>query len=112
MIKFPGDRSFREVARFTQDCGSICTHAAQYCLEMGGSHVSATHMRMLQDCADICEATSKLLLRSSPQITQMMSVCASLCEQCAASCDKLTGDTQMKTCADECRRCAAACRQI
>ena len=112
MSKFPGDRSFREVARFTQDCASICTHASQYCLEMGGAHVDATHMRLLQDCADICEATTKLLLRSSPQRAQITSVCAALCDLCAASCDKLTGDAQLKTCADECRRCAAACRQI
>jgi hypothetical protein len=105
-------QSFYNAARTTQDCESICVQTIQYCLEMGGEHVTPSHMQLLQDCADICEITAKVMLRSSPQHGEIAAVCANICELCAASCERFGGDAQMKACANQCLLCAAACRQM
>ncbi|XYH94684.1 four-helix bundle copper-binding protein [Sorangium sp. So ce1128] len=105
-------KAFVDTAQEAQNCQSICVQSIQYCLEMGGSHVEPSHMRLLQDCAEICETTATFLLRGSPQHNQVTAACATICELCAQSCGRFTGDAQMKACADECRRCAAACQQV
>jgi len=102
----------QHVARTTQDCEAICVQTIQYCLEMGGNHAAPQHVQLLQDCADICETTTKLGLRSSPQLADIASACATVCDLCAASCERHAGDPQMKACANQCYVCAAACRQV
>jgi hypothetical protein len=93
----------------TKDCEAICVQTVQYCLEVGGDHAAPTHNKLLLDCADICAATARILLRGSHQ--QVMEACATLCDLCAASCEKFAGDPQMKACANQCLLCASACRQ-
>ncbi|WP_437316163.1 four-helix bundle copper-binding protein [Sorangium sp. So ce385] len=105
-------KAFVDTATEAQSCQSICVQTIQHCLQMGGSHVEPSHLRLMQDCAEICETTATMLLRSSPQHNQVTAACASICELCAQNCDRFTGDAQMKACADECRRCAAACQQV
>ncbi|WP_437607989.1 four-helix bundle copper-binding protein [Sorangium sp. So ce834] len=109
---FTPSKTFVDMATEAQRCQSICVQSIQHCLQMGGSHVEPSHMRLLQDCAEICATTGTMLLRGSPQHSQVTAACASICELCAQSCDRFTGDAQMKACADECRRCAAACQQV
>ncbi|AUX48306.1 ferredoxin [Sorangium cellulosum] len=107
----PG-KAFQDTARGAQSCQSICVESIQHCLELGGSHVEPSHMRLMQDCADICETTAMFLLRGSPEHRQITAACAAICELCARSCDKFAGDPQMKACADECRHCAEACQKL
>ncbi|WP_437553469.1 four-helix bundle copper-binding protein [Sorangium sp. So ce367] len=104
--------AFVSTASHAQSCESICVQTIQHCLHMGGSHAEPSHIQLLQDCAKICETTATFLMRGSPQHSQVTAACASICELCAQSCDRFTGDAQMKACADECRRCAAACQQV
>ncbi|WP_437811726.1 four-helix bundle copper-binding protein [Sorangium sp. So ce1078] len=104
--------AFQDTASEAQSCQSICVQSIQHCLQMGGSHVEPSHMRLMQDCAEICETTGTMLLRGSPQHNQVTAACASICELCAQSCDRFAGDAQMKACADACRHCAAACQQV
>ncbi|WP_438016688.1 four-helix bundle copper-binding protein [Sorangium sp. So ce315] len=105
-------KAFRDTAAEAQHCQSICVQTIQHCLEVGGSHVEPSHIQILQDCSEICETTGTMLMRSSVQHNQVTAACADICERCAQSCDRFTGDAQMKACAEACRRCAAACRQI
>jgi hypothetical protein len=102
----------QEAMRNTQDCEAICVQTVQYCLEAGGAHVESAHLRHLQDCADLCEAATKILLRGSPHNAELATACANLCDHCAASCERYIGDAQLKACANQCRLCAAACRQM
>ncbi|WP_437656805.1 four-helix bundle copper-binding protein [Sorangium sp. So ce1182] len=106
------NKAFQDTAQAAQNCQSVCVQSIQHCLEMGGSHVEPSHMQLLQDCAEICETTATMLLRSSLQHNQVTAACATICELCAQSCDRFAGDPQMKACADECRHCAAACQQL
>lgn len=107
----PG-KAFQDTARGAQTCESICIETIQHCLQKGGSHVEFSQLRLLSDCADICETMARFLLRSSPQYAQITAACATICELCAQSCERLKGDAQMQVCAEECRRCAIACQQL
>jgi hypothetical protein len=95
----------------TQDCEAICVQTVQYCLEVGGAHAHPSHLRLMQDCADICAATTKILLRGAQHGAEVANVCANLCDACAASCQKYVSDAQLKACANQCLLCASACRQ-
>jgi hypothetical protein len=98
-------------AHHSQECESICIRTIQHCLQTGGKHTEPNHIRLLQDCADVCESSAKHFARDSKYNGGVGNLCAQICDDCAASCDKFANDPQMKACADACRACAAACRQ-
>ena len=92
-------------------CHAICVETGQYCMEKSGMHAGAQHVRLLQDCAELCQVTANLMLRVSDLYPNACGVCAEACDRCAKMCDELgmSGDMQMKTCAKACRRCAETC---
>lgn len=92
------------------NCHSICLNdAATMCLEMGGPHVAAPHLRVMLDCAEICQTSANFMLRGSALHAQTCGVCAQVCAACAASCEQVGG---MERCVEACRRCEASCRQM
>lgn len=96
-----------------KECHAICTETAQHCLHMGGKHAEAAHIRLLLDCADICQTSTDFMLRGSPQHVLTCGACAEVCLACAESCERIgQQDSMMKKCADICRRCAESCRQM
>ena len=94
------------------NCHHICVETVTHCLEKGGAHADAAHVRVLLDCAQICQTTADFLLRGSELHGRTCAVCAEVCERCAESCDRLGDDPEMQRCADECRRCAEECRRM
>lgn len=95
------------------DCHSICLNTAvTYCLKMGGAHAEQDHIRLMLDCADICQTSANFMLRGSNLHAHTCGVCAQLCQRCAESCERMGDDAQMKACAEMCRRCAETCRNM
>lgn len=94
------------------DCHSICLEAVAHCLQKGGRHAEAGHIRLLLDCAEICQTSANFMLRGSTLHKRTCAVCAEVCEQCAASCEQFGGDELMTACAEACRRCAESCRRM
>ncbi len=94
------------------DCHSVCTETVNYCLQKGGPHAEPNHIRLLLDCAEICQTSADFMLRGSDLHHETCGVCADVCEQCAADCDHFGDDKVMKACADTCRKCAQSCRQM
>ena len=88
-----------------EECHDVCLHAIQHCLEKGGRHAQPDHIRLLQDCSQICHTSADFILRGSPLHGAVCEACAQVCEACAKSCAEL-GDTE---CADHCRKCAESC---
>ena len=101
----------------SQDCIEACTQCAQvclqaamnHCLEQGGEHVAPAHLRLMMDCADICQLSARLQLGSSEFAEDFCALCAEVCLACADSCDTLSG---MEDCAEACRQCAASCETM
>lgn len=93
-------------------CHAVCIEMIQHCLEKGGRHVAAEHIRLLEDCAEICRLSADFMLRGSPLHIETCAVCADICEKCAESCDRMSDDEDMRRCAEACRQCAESCREM
>lgn len=93
-------------------CHGVCLSTAQYCLQKGGEHAEARHVRLLLDCAEICRTSADFMLRGSDLHGRICGVCAEICTRCAAECETMSDDPIMQQCADMCRRCAESCREM
>lgn len=92
------------------DCHSMCLQTAMnYCLEQGGRHVGAAHLRLMLNCAELCQTSANFMLSNSLSHGRVCGVCAEVCEACARSCEEI-GD--MRECREECLRCAKSCRSM
>jgi hypothetical protein len=94
------------------NCHAICLRTAMHCLEQGGKHAEAAHIRLLLDCADICQTSANFLMRGSDLHPRTCAVCAEVCRRCAEECGRFGEDAQMKACADTCHACAESCRRM
>ncbi|MTJ08479.1 four-helix bundle copper-binding protein [Anabaena sp. UHCC 0204] len=95
------------------DCYSVCLNTVStYCVHQGGMHTEPAHIRLMLDCAEICQTSANFMLRSSDLHVRTCATCAEICDRCAQNCDRFGDDSQMRACADMCRRCAESCRQM
>jgi len=102
--------AMQECIRECQQCHTIClSMLANHCLEQGGEHLEAKHVRTMLDCAQICATSADFMLRSSDLHYLVCDACAKICAECARSCERLDG---MQACVDACRRCAETCRKM
>jgi hypothetical protein len=95
-----------------RNCASICLETVQHCLKLGGKHAEPAHIRMLMDCAEICQASANFMQRGSPLHMQTCAACAEVCKACAEDCERFKDDKMMAACAQACRSCEASCRQM
>jgi hypothetical protein len=96
------------------NCHAICMETVTHCLQLGGKHAEARHIRLLLDCAEICQTSANFMLRGSDLHSRTCSVCAEVCARCADECERMavSGDEIMKRCAEACRRCAQLCQRM
>jgi hypothetical protein len=93
-------------------CHGVCLETIQQCLKMGGKHAEPSHIRMLMDCAEICQTSANFMLRGSDFHGYTCGVCAEVCQRCAEDCERFGDDQMMQRCADACRMCAQSCSQM
>lgn len=94
-------------------CHKACLETAMHCLQMGGKHAAASHIRLMLDCVDICHTSAAFMMRGSDLHHHTCGACAAVCQKCAEECQKLAGDdARMASCAEVCRRCAGSCRAM
>ncbi len=104
-----------EMQRCVDDCletHGICLETVSHCLQMGGKHAEVQHIRLMLDCAQICQTNVDFMLRSSTFCGPTCSLCADVCTQCAEDCEQFRDDDQMMTCAQVSRRCASSCQTV
>lgn len=102
--------TMQEAIKSCLDCHSMCLQMATgYCLERGGRHVQQAHLRLLLNCAELCQTSANFMLSNSPLHGRVCLICAEVCEACAKSCEEV-GD--MRDCVEECQRCAKSCRTM
>jgi hypothetical protein len=94
------------------ECHAACLETVMYCLQQGGEHAEANHIRLLIDCAEICQTSANFMLRNSPQHGITCAACAEICERCAVECERFPDDMQMAACARMCRKCAESCKEM
>jgi hypothetical protein len=103
---------FLVCARACDDCERACEMGAAHCATLlaDGKKEHLVTLRLCQDCAAICSATSRVAAKDGPMSDLICSSCADACKRCGDACEKQGGDPIMKKCADECRACEKACR--
>lgn len=105
------DSAMKQCIEECMDCHASCLEAFANCLSLEGPHKEADHLRLLLDCAEICQTAANFMLRQSPSHAAVCGVCAQLCRECAEDCARFE-DKQMQACAESCRRCAASCADM
>src|SRR5215216_6975733 len=95
-----------------RDCHRICMLTMTHCFAQGGEMLEATHIRLMLDCAEICQTSANFMLRASELYSRTCGVCAEVCERCARDCERFGDDAHMRACADSCRRCADSCKHM
>jgi hypothetical protein len=93
-------------------CHATCLQAITYCLQMGGEHADPAHIRLLMNCAEICQVSANFMLNNSELHGLTCEVCAAFCDRCAESCFRFEEDSQMQQCARTCRSCFLACEDM
>lgn len=105
-----------EMRKYIQDCldcHSTCTETVSHCLQMGGKHAEAAFIRLLLDCAQICQTSVDFMLRTSHFQSEVCGTCSEICKHCVEECIRIGGaDATIKECADACRRCAVSCEKM
>jgi len=94
------------------ECREACLSTITHCLEKGGRHAQPAHVRLLADCAEICQTSANFMIRGSEHHAGTCGACADVCDACARSCEEMAEDAEMKRCAEACRACAQSCRQM
>ena len=95
------------------DCFQECSHLIDHCLQKGGIHADPKHIKLLNDCAKICNLSADFMLRHSDYHDVTCKSCAEICIACAESCEAMAEqDEMMKACAQVCRKCAASCEEM
>jgi hypothetical protein len=93
-----------------QRCAATCLDTAMHhCLEAGGKHTEPQHFRLMMACVEVCRASAALMLIGAPHHRMQCDLCAKICEECAADCERIDG---MDACVQACRACAQECRQM
>lgn len=105
-------RTMLDCIEVCHECHQVCLETVQYCLQKGGKHADPAHIKLLLDCAEICQTSENFMLRGSDRHDVTCGACAEICEACAVACESMGNDEQMRKCAEVCRRCADSCRQM
>ena len=104
------NEAMQDAIKACLDCHSMCLDTAMNdCLQRGGRHVEQKHLRLMLNCAELCQTSANFMLSDSPLHGRVCGVCAEACEACAKSCDQVG---EMSECAEECRKFAESCRRM
>ena len=60
------------------NCHAACLETVVYCLQKGGHHAEEGHVRLLLDCAEICQTSANFMLRNSPLHAITCAACSAL----------------------------------
>ncbi len=99
------------------ECAQACTACGDACLSEDMVAELTTCIRTNLDCADVCDATARVLSRHTgydANLTRaVLQACVAVCKACGDECSQ---HAQMhdhcRVCAESCRRCEQACRDL
>lgn len=104
------DPQMRQCIDHCLHCYRVCRETAlNHCLETGDRHIETRHVRLMLDCAQICDTAASFMMGNSELHAKVCAVCADVCEACAQSCQEIGG---MDACVQACQQCAEVCEQM
>jgi Domain of Unknown Function (DUF326) len=99
------------------ECAQACTACADACLSEEMVAQLTTCIRTNLDCADVCDATGRVLSRHTgydANLTRaVLEACAAACKACGDECAQHAEmHEHCRVCAEACRRCETACLEL
>jgi hypothetical protein len=76
-------------------CRASCLEIVGYSIRMQGYYAEVGHVRLLEDCARICETMVDFVLRGSELSGALRTLCADVCRRCAQDCDRFDYDQRL-----------------
>lgn len=106
--------AYAEVLNSLALCVQICTACADSCLAEGSPEMLRRCIRTDLDCADVCETTSRLLVRQTESPNELIHAqlhsCILACQACADECETHASmHDHCRICAETCRHCQERC---
>jgi hypothetical protein len=96
-------------------CAHTCTACTDACLSEQNIAELATCTRSDLDCADICDATGRVLSRHTGYDANLsrtiVQACVAACKACGNECCASKHE-HCRICAEACRRCERACHDL
>ncbi|MEV5981442.1 ferredoxin [Streptomyces sp. NPDC052114] len=110
----PGEElGHQDLVRYLEDrfaCAQACDDCVRECAKRQGPAESGAGPRLNSACADVCDATARVLADQGDQdeerVRMQVEWCRAICLRCACLCDLRAASAG---CAEACRRCAKAC---
>lgn len=98
-------------------CADSCTSCADACLSEDQVAELRKCIRLNLDCADVCDATARLLTRQTeydaPVSKAQLEACRQACATCAEECEgHAEHHEHCRLCAEACRSCEQACERL
>ena len=99
------------------DCSATCTSCADACLGESDVPDLVRCVRLNLDCADVCDATGRVVTRQTEPdvgvVRAAAEACVVACRACAEECDRHAAHhDHCRVCAQVCRRCEKACSEL
>jgi DNA-binding NtrC family response regulator len=99
------------------DCAQTCTACADACLSQEDVAELRKCIRLNLDCADVCEATGRVMTRQTeydaPTSKAQVESCREACATCAAECERhAERHEHCRICGEASRRCEQACTEL
>jgi Domain of Unknown Function (DUF326) len=99
------------------NCTQACTACADACLSEQVVAELTKCIRTNLDCADICDATGRVLSRHTgydANLTRaVLQACATACRSCGDECQQHASmHAHCRICAEACRQCEQACNDL
>ena len=92
-------------------CMECCDMCVSACLKSPNIKAMTHCMQMCMDCADMCMVAGRMMARNSDCAKMVCSMCAKMCDMCAAECSKFDMN-ECKMCAEMCKSCADECKKM
>lgn len=97
-------------------CQAACLHCHEVCRKTAfdmspaaAKEMNLDDIRMLFECAELCQLSANWQLSGSQYCRQICAVCAQVCRECESRC---VGKIDMEECEYVCRRCAESCEAM
>ncbi|MCI1003492.1 hypothetical protein HWE01_01585 [Herbaspirillum sp. C7C8] len=92
-----------------QHCHEVCRKAAFGISPAAAQELAADDVRLLLECAELCQLSANWQLAGSQYCRQICGICAEVCRHCQARCN---ANDDMQECATVCQRCAESCEAM
>lgn len=99
------------------ECAQSCTSCADACLSEDKVQNLRRCIRLNLDCADICDATGRVLSRQTEPnwdvVRSQVEALARACRVCGDECERHADEHEhCRVCMEACRRCEESCNNL